>query len=309
MTSVHSPALDFLSVNKAKLESLVATVEHSEKIEGLTATTRMHFLKFDGNGKPMIKALAELMFEHAIDYCLNARERPATLTPQESMRLSKAARKLFVHPAYTKDDPDQTGEAGELLLYLLIEAVLGAPQVVAKMELKTNPSLEINGSDGIHMSWSAQDSVVDVYFGESKIYQDLGAALSAALKSIDGFHENDILRHEFLLVTKQFKHAHESVKKMITDLMDNGTPNESIRINHACLIGYNWKDYEEIFKSPAGERFSALRTRYATDATRIHDLCRKKLETFSNKHVNLIFFFMPFEKVQDFRDAFNAAMD
>jgi hypothetical protein len=304
-----SPAKELLSANKEKLEKLLATVEHSEVIEDFSATTRMHFLKFDGNGQPVIKALAELMFEHAIDYCLNARERPATLSPQESMRLSKAARKLFVHPAATEDDPDQTGEAGELLLYLLIEAVLGAPQVVAKMELKTNPKLEVNGSDGIHMNWSEKDSVVDIYFGEAKLYQDLGSALTSALKSIDKFHEDDILRHELLLVTKQFKYAHDSVKEMAQELLESGVPSEGVRINHACLIGYNWKEYLEIFKSPASQRLTDLTTKYLSDSARIHELCRAKLTSFKSKHVNLVFFFLPFNKVQDFRDAFNAAMD
>ncbi|MEL4893647.1 DUF1837 domain-containing protein [Xanthomonas protegens] len=299
----------FLSANKEKLESLITSVEHEEQIDGLTAVTHMKFLKFDGNGIPLIKALAELMFQHAIDYCLNARDRPAQLTAQDSMRISKAARKLFVHPPATDEDPDQTGEAGELLLYILIEAILGAPQVVAKMELKTNPSLEVNGSDGIHMTWSESDGLVDVYFGESKIYQDLGAALAAAIKSIDSFHEEDILRHEFLLVTKQFKYAHPEVQDFVTNLMSDGTPHTGIRINHACLIGYNWKEYERILKFPAANRLAEIQEKYAADAGRVHDICRNKLASFKNRHLRLVFFFLPFEKVQDFRDAFNAAMD
>lgn len=308
MNTAPTPA-EFISANKHKLDQIIDSVEHAEKLADLTAVTRMHFLKFDGNGVPLVKALAEFMYEHVIDYCLSARDRPVKLSAQESMRLAKAARKLFVHPPATEDDPDQTGEAGELLLYLLIEAILGAPQVVAKMELKTNPSLEINGSDGIHMTWSESDSVVDVYFGESKIYQDIGAALSAALKSIDSFHEKDILRHELLLVTRQLKHAHDKVKSLVEQLFSSGVPSETIRINHACLIGYNWKIYEDIMKLKAGERLQSLRKAYTEDATRIHSLCQKRAPSFKNKQVNLTFFFLPFENVKDFRNAFNAAME
>ncbi|MGF1747094.1 DUF1837 domain-containing protein [Vibrio minamisatsumaniensis] len=52
--------------------------------------------------------------------------------------MTKEARKLFRHPEIDSENPDRTGEAGELLLFFLIEAILGAPQMVSKMELKTN---------------------------------------------------------------------------------------------------------------------------------------------------------------------------
>ena len=68
-------------------------------------------------------------------------------------------------PKITDNSPDKTGEAGETLLFFLMEAVLGAPQLVAKMELKTNSNDEVKGSDGIHVRWNEQDKLVDLYFG------------------------------------------------------------------------------------------------------------------------------------------------
>src|SRR3546814_10487872 len=46
---------------------------------------------------------------------------------------------------------NRSGEAGELLLYLLTEWILGAPQIIAKMGLKTNPQMPVHGSDGVHV--------------------------------------------------------------------------------------------------------------------------------------------------------------
>jgi hypothetical protein len=301
------PAL--ITASAQALGKCIDKIEHQHSASNVDAATHLYFLRFDGNGKPMLAALAEAMYQHIIDYCLAARERPTVLTTHEAAKLTKKARKLFVHPEPTEDDPDQTGEAGELLLYLLIEIVLGAPQVVAKMDLKTNPNLEINGSDGIHMAWNQADGLVDLFFGEAKLYRDMGAAIKAALKSIDGFHSKDICRHEMLMVTQHFKHARQEVRAAVRELLEDGVPNSGVRVNHACLIGYNWAAYKAIMAQPAETRLSSLKNQYLDDIERIHQACSDKLESFSSTHVRLTFFFLPFESVQEFRDAFNAALD
>lgn len=308
-TNPFSDLEQLISASATKLSNCIGHLEHSHSVAGLNGASHLYFLKFDGNGNPMIPALAELMYQHTIDYCIAARERPTALSTAEATRYTKEARKLFVHPPATEEDPDETGEAGELLLYILIEALLRAPQVVAKMELKTNTNLEINGSDGIHMAWNEEDQLVDLFFGESKIYQDLGGAISAALKSIDGFHAAELCRHEFLMVTKQFKYANENIRAAVSQLLSDGVPTPGVRINHACLIGFNWKEYEEVFKKPGANRLAELQARYVADAERILNICAKKLESFKSKHVRLSVFFLPFDKVQDFRDAFNKALD
>lgn len=282
---------------------------HEESITGISATTRLHYLKFNGNGELMVTSLAELMYKRIIDYCTEARTRPTLLDAGQAAMYAKRARKLFVHPPATADDPDQTGEAGELLLYMLVETILNAPQVVAKMELKTNPNLEVNGSDGIHMAWNAEDEIVDIYFGEAKLYQDVGAAIKRCLESIDGFHENGLLKHEFLLVTKNFKYADQRIQEAVLKLLEDGIMTEGLRVNHACLIGYSWSKYSEVFSKPAPEKLKHFIDEYTKDAVRLHSILANRLEAFVTKSVRLDVFFLPFSNVQDLRDAFNEALD
>lgn len=270
---------------------------------------RLHHLKFDGNGQPMVKALAETLYQHIIDYCLAVQNRATPLTPQESARLTKEARKLFIHPASTPENPDTTGEAGEILLYFLLESVLGVPQVVAKMELKTNPNDELKGSDGIHMCWNEKDKLVDLFFGEAKLYQDVGGAITSALKSIDTFHNNGMLQHEFSMVTKHFKHADVSVKQAVAQLLELGAPTGDIRINHACLIGYNWKEYGNLPKMAAAALTDEFRKRYLADSQNLHNLLQKRFNTLQQTDLRFEVFFIPFPTVQEFRDAFNKALD
>lgn len=300
---------EFLSACKSDYEKCISVIEHDHTIDGVTTTTRLHYLKFDGNGKPMISTLAEVLYEHIIHYCLSAKNRSKILTANESTRLTKEARKLFIHPPASELDPDQTGEAGEALLYFMLESVLGVPQIVAKMELKTNHNDEIKGSDGIHMGWNEEEQLVDLYFGEAKLYQDIGAAMTSALNSIDTFHENNMCQHEFKLATKHFKYADERVQQEVNELLRTGVPREEVRINHACLIGYNWAEYKKLSSLTGPKLSDEFRQKYKADSERLHKLLRDRFNTFKKKHLRFEIFFLPFPTVQEFRDAFNKALE
>lgn len=299
----------FLSACQDSYKKCIDVVEHQHSITGIEATMRLHHLKFDGNGQPMIAALAEALYSHIIDYCLAVQSRTTPLTPKEAAKLTKEARKLFIHPTSTPANPDTTGEAGEILLYFLLESVLGVPQVVAKMELKTNPNDELKGSDGIHMCWNAKDNLVDLFFGEAKLYQDVGSAITSALKSIDSFHDNDMHQHEFTMVTKHFKYADENVKSAVTRLLESGAPTGDIRINHACLIGYDWIEYGNLPKVAVATLTDEFRKRYLADSKKLHEHLQKRFAKFQKKHLRFEVFFIPFPAVQEFRDAFNKALD
>ena len=64
--------------------------------------------------------------------------------------------------------------------------------MVAKIDLKTNPKLEVNGSDGIHMKWHPDDKVLDIYFGESKLEQTASSAIKNAFVSMENFHADGL---------------------------------------------------------------------------------------------------------------------
>lgn len=297
-----------ISVDKIDYTHCIDHIEHEINIEGVQTNVRFHYVKFDGNGQPMLNALAETLYDYIIHYCISSRNRDDELTATQAARLTKNARKLFVHPKATKEDPDQTGEAGEILLYFLIESILDAPQVVAKMELKTNQKKEINGSDGIHMKWCETEEIVDIYFGEAKIHKSLSGALGSAFNSISEFHDKGMYQHEFLMVTNHFKYANEKIKEEVQKLIGKGEPSSEVRINHACLIGYNWDKYQELLKEGPADIESKFREIYKHDASRVLKLLNNRFDEFDKKYLKFDFFFMPFTDVQEFRDAFNEAL-
>lgn len=312
-----------LSASRQNYDACLGHVQHQHTCAGVTATTRLHHLRFDANGQPKVEALAKCLVNHAIDYAISARHRPAVMTAQEGARYMQEARKLFRIVAAQAGTSDLAGEAGELLLYFLLEAVIGAPQVVAKIELKTNPALEINGSDGIHMLWNAADEIVDVYFGESKMYTDVGAALTSAFKSIARFHASGMRDHEYSMVTKFFKGADDNVKAAVAEVLETGKPGPGARINHACLIGYDWAASGLTPGQAAAALEAEYCQKYLADAPRLHTLLKSRFDTCHQdtnkcpqgtcqcqwKQYRFEVFFLPLASVQAFRNAFYAAME
>jgi len=298
-----------ISVETPDFSNCINVVEHDLKITGIKTTVRFHYLKFDGNKQPMVKALADTLYTYIIDYCLSAKNRDETLTARQSTLLTKEARSLFRHPEISDDSPDKTGEAGEALLYFLMEAVLKAPQIVSKMELKTNHKDEVKGSDGIHARWNEELEIVDFYFGESKLYKKVSDALTSALKSVNDFHDIKMYEHEFNMVTKHFKYADEAVKHEISQLFINGNPGANVRVNHACLIGYDYKGYDDIFSEPHSNLISRFEYELLSNAESLVGLLQKKLNEFEKKYLVFDVFFLPFPSVVKFRNAFNEALD
>ncbi len=308
----NSPLKDinqYLTACKCSYDKCIDVIEHTEKLDDVRANLRFHHLKFDGNGQPMIDTLAEKLYEHIIDYCLSAKDRKTELTPQQSARLTKEARQLFRHPDISTGKQDITGEAGEMLLYFLVESVLKAPQVVAKMDLKTNRKLESNGSDGIHMSWNEEDELVDIYFGEAKLHQTYGNAIKDALKSINSFHDENLQQHEYRLATKHFKYVDETIQKEVVNLLEGGKTNSGVRINHACLIGYDSINYKNLPNTSNKNQLKEFKKRYLKHTKKLTKSVQENFKTFEKKHLCFEVFFIPFPTVQEFRDAFNKALD
>ncbi len=304
-TSTPHSSLDtiekYLEAIQEYYDACLDHVDHDFEIAGVEATIRLHYLQLDGNRRPKTKALAQAMVDHVIYFCKSARQRPETLTAHGISRLFTKARDLF-------RKLDRAGEPGEILLYFLLETVLKAPQVVCKMSLKTNPSEEVKGGDGIHIRWNEAKDQLQVYLGEAKLYTTYGKALDAAFESIESFYESGREDHELSLVTAHFKQADDELRRAVSDYLDGTSPVGSYRIHQACLIGYNWSEYKHLGTETAEQFISEFKDRYLKHAKQLVEKVKGNLAECKQTHLAFEFFFLPFTSVQDFRDEFNRAL-
>ena len=83
-------------------------------------------------------------------------------------------------------DLAKTGEGGEMLLFLLAERFLKLPQVLCKMDLKTDTRMHYHGADGVYAGVTPE-GMLKLYWGESKIYKDAATAIKDCLASLAPF--------------------------------------------------------------------------------------------------------------------------
>lgn len=58
---------------------------------------------------------------------------------------------------------------------------------MCKMSLKTSGSMPIHGCDGIHASYDEAGDILSLFWGESKLYKDIGDALTDCFDSLKSF--------------------------------------------------------------------------------------------------------------------------
>lgn len=295
------PLEQYLQASLERYEACIGDLPPPQQLSKVSATARFHYLKLDGNGRPKGQDLAKNLAYHIIHYCFTVQKRQLARTDVDLMELRDEARRFF-------RDQERSGEAGEMLLYFLLEAVLSAPQMVSKISLKTNPKLETFGSDGIHMKWNDTDRILDLYFGEAKLYTHLPQAASEAVESIEKFHSDRQEEFELRMVSGHFKHAEGSLKDEVLKYVSTGTSTETLRINHACLFGYNSDAYQKIPQGDFTSMVSAFEASYRSDQKRIADILEERFERFREKRLRFEIFILPFTSIDEFRQAFLDAL-
>lgn len=125
--------------------------------------------------------MEENLLESIAEYALSWRTREKY--KNQPMKLGKMAREKF------RETDRNKGELGEFLLFCFLEGHLEAPKLLTKLELKTSNNMYVNGADGIHILKISNDEY-QLIFGESKTYKKITVGLTAAFKSISGFHNN-----------------------------------------------------------------------------------------------------------------------
>lgn len=295
------PLKEYLEACEKRFANCLAPLDELVTIDGTNANVTLHFVRFDQTTKqPRFGLLAKALAKHVVSFCLSARTREEVKAraayDDDEGELFMIARDYF---RKLKD----SGEVGELLLFFLLEAALGAPQVVCKMELKTNANDEVKGADGIHVKWDDKDGHLDVFLGEAKLYQDIGAAMTKTLESVKDIYDRNRLDEELHLVTAHFKHLDENFQRRVTAWVNRETAPNECHIIHSCLIGWDWSQYQRLATDRDG-LFDEFEREYRSYCTNIRDLLSTRFQAYSHRHLSFHFLFIPFASVGDFRKAF-----
>lgn len=285
-------------------------VENHREVDGTSTRTHCYSLESDGLGAPRVVQLVTAVCARVVDYAIPRTRIIAALTRHSRtgatdllVRLTSEARSLFTRLA-------STGEAGELLLFCIAESLLGLPQILAKMSLKTSSGLHYNGCDAVHASADPRTGGLKLWWGEAKLHGTATEATTKCLQDLAPYliepngptarRERDValLRHNVDL-------ADPAVERAIRTFLDaSHIAHNRLTFGGLGLIGFDHDCYPKDAKAVADE----VATKVAAAVTGWRSHARTRLAAERLDDVDLHLLFLPFPSVEGFRAEFRRQM-
>lgn len=228
--------------------------------------------------------------------------------PKYSERLiSQISRDFF-----GKKDPETDGKYGELLLFALVESILGCKMVAHKIKSLSNFKDQVKGGDGIFLGNYILEngkSHPAYLIGESKITQGYSKAVDEAFASLERFHApktvTEFLTSEFI-VAKENMIIGEDIDEIYNRLTPSNTLFKNQILVHPVLIFFNTKKINscEGAASTPSELETLIKEKLLAEKTRYIDTINSKIQSFDKiQQVYLDFFIFPFNNIDTFRNS------
>jgi hypothetical protein len=314
---IESPE-QFLPPLKGKYEAwrtFIRQVEYRWEECDLDFTGNFFFLPFTADGHPAVDHFVKFVARRIIDYCL-PRERRAEFDHEydESsdsghlIDLHNEARDLFVRAVKSQKT---SGEPGEVILFMLLEAFLGAPQIACKMYLKTSANVPVHGSDSIHITQGVGEGNLRLIWGESKLHKELASALDGICTSISAFLAPKPVptprEHDISVIQKHIDVDDPDLRELLFRYFDPFDPEHlHLRLEEtfACFVGFNYEECKRVanLRGPALEQYFA--ERYLSRVASACRLFRDRVGDTELKDLTFYFFLLPFPSVEEVRSRF-----
>lgn len=299
-----------LSGDPEELGVHLQLVDRDIVVDGHKICVHCHCLTLDGNGQINPSRLAEFMRNSVADYAIprskmkEAKERDATFNS------TTAVMGLFHQARATFTDLTKTGEGGELLLFLLAERFLKLPQVLCKMDLKTDSRMHYHGADAVHAGIT-EDGILKLYWGESKMYKDATTAVRDCFQSLAPFliedgHEGANRDRDLVLLSDKADLRDPKLTQAFKNYFDRSSP-KSNRVKYCgvALIAFDVAFYPDGKSEGVAEQ---LIEQSRTEITKVVKNVSGRLsaEQLSNFEIQL--FCVPLPSVEKFRGMFLKAL-
>lgn len=304
-------AIDLLLIDgEGEIYSRLESIDVDLKIDGTEAKGYCYCIRLDGNGRPRTKELIEFVLTKIVDYSLpkklqdEAKEHfDKTGSTSKILQLEQKAKSLFT-------DLKKTGEFGEMLLYILVQEILGLPQLISKMSLKTSGKLHYHGADGIHVKYNDDEETLSLYWGESKMERTSNSALKNCFDSLKDFlldpmsFDSTQARDLQLISSHLIENINnpELVEFIVRYFDLNDDMSNKLNYKGVCFVGFDADNYPD---KPLQKATEDMVTEFRTEITDWLAKAGKHIKSHVNlEKFEIHLFLIPFPSVQEFRDHF-----
>ncbi|MCK6393315.1 DUF1837 domain-containing protein [Zoogloea sp.] len=302
--------LSALTGNPEALEVHLTLVERDVVIDGHSVKIHCHCLTVDGNGRVQPHRLAEFMRNATVDYAIPRSKLADAKARDNKFNSTEAVAELIERAKRSFTDLAKSGEGGEMLLFLLAERFLKLPQVLCKMDLKTDARMHYHGADGVYAGVTPE-GILKLYWGESKIYGDASAAIRDCLSSLAPFltepeDEEAARERDLLLLSDKADLSNPTLTAALKKYFDKSSVmSKRVQYCGVALVGFDAPFYSKgDAKVVADEIAIASRTELAAWTKNIG----ARLKTEKLDKMEIEFFCIPLPSAEGFRAAFLKAM-
>lgn len=309
MTNIINDSLRSLARGDAvDVKSYLNNIETHFDIAGCKFIWHCHSIKLDGNGRPRVNAFIEFLTGCVLDYAIPRSsineafdEFGKTKSSNKVMLLHNQARELFTSII-------NSGEGGELLLFVLAERILNLPQLLCKMDFKTNTQMHIHGLDGIHVGYDTTASKLNLYYGESKLHKTPNGAITECISSLAPYllsngGTNSKSKRDLQLLSRHLDLDKPDLEAALVAYFDPQKDEyNSMEIMGLCLVGFDCESY------PTHANSNKLEDEVIADVAKLAPDWRT---TFSSKAISQNIasfkghaFCVPFPDIDSFRKEF-----
>lgn len=308
MTRIENAINNLLVSTDRAVLSRIEEVKYFIDISETNSKGYCYCLKVDGNGNLRLQDLIDYIDTRIVDYAIPLKEIDAakvdfnkTGSTRKILDLRKKAENLFT-------DLANTGEGGEILLYILIQDILKLPQLISKMSLKTSGKLHYQGADGIHFQYNEITKNLELYWAESKMYKDINTAIARCFESIKGFlldpHSyKSTQERDIDLITSNIHQNinNEELENVLLTFFDKDSElSNNIVYKGICFIGFDYNKYPT--KDDITKTTNDIKDAILAEYGNWHNTLGEQIKTHINldkKEIHI--FLMPFPSVEDFR--------
>jgi Cap4 SAVED domain len=244
------------------------------------------------------------------DYAVPRSQLEKARARDARFKSSSAVAALHRQACSTFTDIENTGEGGEMLLFLLAERFLRLPQVLCKMDLKTDSHMHYHGADGVYAGVT-DDGLLKLFWGESKIYNDATSAIRSCLASLAPFlvqtdSDGSARERDLVLLSDKADLSDPKLTEAFKRYFDR-TSKLSNRVQYCgiALVGFDADFY------PAGDTKAVAETIAGAARSALADWTSKvgnriSMEKLANFEIE--FFCVPIPSADGFRTAFLEAL-
>lgn len=275
-------------------------------IESGKFVTRFYSVSFSGTQQELT-ALVDSIADSIVHYVYDSKQL-------EQMKNNNIEPFRKASGFFGNTNPDMDGKYGELLLYIMTEAILKTPMVSHKISLLTNKNDQVKGGDGIF--FGNYNGSLSILIGESKIHKNHYGAIDDALDSLNRFHSefaSGTLEHELFIARSNISDNFDLEDlKSLYQAFKPGTENyKNCNKTHPVLLVFEMEEISSIEeaaknKNDAEEIFGKW---ILEKSKEINNHFIKKLNSYNDlKKVYIDVFLLPLANVSSFKKSLYKAI-